>query len=102
MLALLFLTLFASPKSKSRLEAENAVPTSADHIAAEVGGSPCHDDWCRGRRIKECRAERRGACPARHAAYLISSPEWPGLSVRKRRLPDVHAAKPRDAPDFHR
>jgi hypothetical protein len=25
-----------------------------------------------------------------------------GLSVRKRRLPDAHAAKPRGAPDFHR
>jgi hypothetical protein len=25
-----------------------------------------------------------------------------GFSVRKRRLPDVHAAKPRGAPDFHR
>jgi hypothetical protein len=59
-------------------------------------------------RARRCGAPRRRSAKrgerefGTHPRATVADARGSGLSVRKRRLPDVHAAKPRGAPDFHR
>jgi hypothetical protein len=84
------------------------MPPSFLHAVAEaVGGRNVSVAELHRLAIDAARRAREGARVAPSVVRatpltLISGPEWPGLSVRKRRLPDAHGAKPRGAPDFHR